>query len=234
MTILPLVVVRDKIPLPQTDKLDFNMKRFKDCVLLCKPGQELEELLNIVRKQCDNVGFRNEINTSFTENDIVLAYVDFREYPVSKIVLHASEDRNGIAIINIVPLSNSGVFELGISTYNAILNRFKEMVFVPIANDLGNLIEEDEEDYTVEDIIPKSYQKLNTWLSFYPLSRHPNDEHRWYDFLIALVENNEHIGSGVLSEYIREKCHWSDKDLYDLELRFESQIDLLEYYNRRR
>lgn len=210
------------------------MKRFKDCILLCKPDQEPKKLLQIVRKQCENVGIQNEINTSFTENDIVLAYVNFREHPVSKIVLHASEDRHGVAILNIVPLAKSGVFELDIPTYNAILNRFKCMVFVPISNDLGNKIEENEEDYTIEEIIPKSFQKLNTWLSFYPLSHHPNDEHRWFDFLIALVENNEHIGSGILSEYISEKYHWSDKDLYNLELRFESQMDLLEYYNERK
>lgn len=210
------------------------MKRFKDCVLLCKPGQELEELLLIVRRQCDNAGIRNEINTSFTENDIVLAYVDFQEYPVSKIVLHASEDHHGVAILNIVPLSNSGVFELGISTYNAILDRFKEMVFVPIAQDLGNSIEEDEEDYTIEDIIPKSYQKLNTWLSFYPLSHHPNDEHRWYDFLIALRKNNENISTSVLKEYIQEKMNWGDKVLLDIEMRYEEQMDLLEYYDERR
>lgn len=210
------------------------MKRFKDCILLCTSGQSPIELLQIVKAECERQGMKAEINTSFAEHDTMGVYIDFEQYPSSKLVLNASEDKNGVAILNIVPLPKSGVSSLEIPLYNQILGEFRDEVYQTIATNSGNIIWENNEEYSIEEIIPKSFPKLQTWLGFYPLSHHPNDEHRWYDFLIALLENNESVGSSVLSEYIKEKHQWSDSDLFDLELRFESQMDLLEYFVDRR
>ena len=210
------------------------MKRFKDCQLVCNPGQTPEELLSIIGTECKKNGICVDFYSSFSGNDTMGAHVDFKGLPASKFVLGASREKNGVAILNIVPLPESGESMLNIQTYNALLDSFCGKVFKTISKMQGNEIEENTEDYSIEEIIPESFQYLNRWLNAYPLSHHPLDEHRWYDFLISLVNANEHVDSNVLSDYIKESYHWSDKELFDLELRYESQLDLLEYYVRRR
>lgn len=210
------------------------MKRYKDCKLVCLPDQNPMELMQLVMDECRKEGLCVEQSTSISDNDTFCVYVDFVDLPASKLVLNASTDKNGVAILNIVPLPKSDVSMLDIPTYNQILDAFSDKVFCPITNTCGNPIEANTEDYSIDNIIPQSFPKLKTWLSFYPLSHHPLDEHRWYDFLIALLKNGERVASSVLSEYIKENYHWADDDLFDLEMRFESQMDLLEYYEKRR
>ena len=210
------------------------MKRFKDCILLCTNGQSPIELLQLVKAECERAGMKAEINTAFAEQDTMGVCVNFEQYPVSKLVLNASDSKNGVAILNIVPLPESQVSMLEIPVYNQILEAFRAKIYQPIADQYGNHIKENTEDYTIQELIPKSFPKLQTWLNMYPQSHHPNDVHRWYDFLIALLSSGEHLGSSVLSEYISENYHWTDKELFDLELRYESQLDLLEYYKEKR
>lgn len=210
------------------------MKRFKDCILLCNDGQNPMDLLRLVKTECEKRGMKADVNTSFAEDDTMGVIVNFEKYPAAKLVLHASDDKNGVAILNVVPLPKSGVSMLEKPVYNQILDEFSKTVFKAIAEKNGNEINENTEDYTIEDIIPKSYATLDRWLNAYPLSHHPNDEHRWYDFLIALHKNNEYVSTGVLSDYVREKKHWSDKDILTMEIRYEDQMELLDYYEERR
>lgn len=206
------------------------MKRFKDCILLCNSGQTPSELLKIVHNKCEELGFFVEASTVVANANIICVDVKFKEFPNARIVLDASEKKGGVEIINIVPLHGSGVSILEIPIYNAILDKFRLTIFDAIVKEKGNKIEELSEDYTIQEIIPKSFEKLNLWLNAFPLSHHPNDEHRWYDFLISIIKNEEDISSDVLCEYIREQKQWSEKDLSNLELRFEDQLELLKYY----
>lgn len=211
-----------------------HMKRFKDCVIFPTQGQSFSELLKIVGNECVNKGIRVDFSSSFFENDTIGAYVDFDGLPASKLVLNASEGKGGVAILNIVPLPKSGCSMLNIPEYNAILDAFVATVFKTIAERSGNMIKMNTEDYTLEEIIPSSFKYLDRWLKCFPLSHHPLDEHRWYDFLISLIKTKERVGSSVLCEYVKEKYDWSENDLYDMEMRFESQMDLLEYYEDNR
>ena len=210
------------------------MKRFKDCKLTCVHGQTSYDLLQLIKSECEMAGLRVENGSAVANSQTLCAYVEFDGYPSSRVILNTYEKGDGVDVVNIVPLKESGVSQLEIPAYNGILDSFRDMIFSRIEKKHGNAIIENTEDYTIKEIIPKSFCKLETWLSFYPLSHHPNDEHRWFDFLIALIDNGERVGASTLSEYIKENHHWSDKDLFDLELRFESQMELLEYYARRR
>lgn len=210
------------------------MKRFKDCLLLSNEGQTPQELLQLVKDECGKTGFKAAFNDGLSGNDTLCVSVDFDGLPVSNVVLYASKDKKGVDIINIIPYPRSGVSRLEIPVYNRILDAFKNKIFCVVAEKDGNKIEENTEDYTIEEIIPKSFFKLSVWLSQFPLSHHPNDEHRWYDFLIALLKNGEYVSTDVLSEYIEENYHWSENDLHDMELKYEGQMDLLEYYEERR
>lgn len=95
-------------------------------------------------------------------------------------------------------------------------------------------IEETSEDYTIEDIIPKSYPAIKRWLDGSPLSGHPHDLHRWYDFVICLHRNEEQISLDTFGKYLKEACKWDDETIDEWELKLESHLDLLEYYDEHR
>lgn len=210
------------------------MKRYKDCALLCLKEQTMEELICIVETICLDKLYKTERRQTCTKDDTLVVFMEKDDLPLSRIILTTSDSERKIVISNIVPDKKSGLSSLDYSTYNKILDVFKADVFLEINKKYKNAIEENQEDYTIQEIIPKSYVYLETWLSFYPLSGHPLDEHRWYDFLIALRNNKEYLSVSDFSKFIQENYNWSKTDLEQFELKFEEQIDLLEYYDEHR
>ena len=103
------------------------------------------------------------------------------------------------------PINDLSITFVKVTFASKILDTFKNDVFCEIKNAHSNEIEETQEDYTIEEIIPKSYNKLIIWLSQYPLSGHPFDEHRWFDFLIALRRNEESLSVSDFSKFIKEE-----------------------------
>lgn len=95
-------------------------------------------------------------------------------------------------------------------------------------------VEETSEEYSIEDIIPKSYPSLRLWLDGYPLSGHPNDLKRWYDFVISLHRNEERLSLDIFGKYLKETSKWDDDTIDNMELKLESHLDLLEYYDEHR
>ena len=54
----------------------------------------------------------------------------------------------------------------------------------------------------------------------------------FYDFVIALHTNHESISLDDFGEYLREEYKWTEDDAYNAELKLESFLDLIEYYDR--
>lgn len=212
------------------------MKRYKNCALLCLKEQTMTELFRVVETFCLKKSYKVEKRQILTKDkdDTLVVFMEKPDLPLSKLVLTTSDSERKIVISNIVPDKKSGLLSLDYSTYNKILDVFKTDVFLEINKEYKNTIEENQEDYTIQEVIPKSYVYLETWLSFYPLSGHPLDEHRWYDFLIALRNNKEYLSVSDFSKFIQENYNWSETDLERFELKFEEQIDLLEYYDEHR
>lgn len=212
------------------------MKRYKNCALLCLKEQTMTELFRVVETVCLKKSYKVEKRQILTKDkdDTLVVFMEKPDLPLSKLVLTTSDSERKIVISNIVPDKKSGLLSLDYSTYNKILDVFKTDVFLEINKEYKNTIEENQEDYTIQEVIPKSYVYLETWLSFYPLSGHPLDEHRWYDFLIALRNNKEYLSVSDFSKFIQENYNWSETDLERFELKFEEQIDLLEYYDEHR
>lgn len=207
------------------------MKRYKECALLCLENQSKEELINIIDEFCERKSYKTEKRQTWTKNDTLVVFINKEELPLSKMILSAPEYENKVLISNIVPTRESGLLSLDYSEYNHILDTFKDDVFVEIKNKYSNIIEENQEDYTIQEIIPKSYKELIKWLNMYPLSGHTLDEHRWYDFLIALKNNKENISVSDFAEFIKENYQWSESDLEKYMFKFEEQTDLLNYYD---
>ncbi len=210
------------------------MKRYKDCAILCIKNQSPHELLDIVMKESQNQGFLIERYSTFNKEDTLAVYIQEEKLPYSRLIVCTDTNKKGVSIINIVPMPESGISHIEYSEYNKILDTFRDKVFYKIKNDNNNIIWENTEEYTIDEVIPHSFSKLNTWLSNYPLSGHPLDERRWYDFVISLHENNENLSIGDFKKYIQEKYNWKEDVVEFFALKLESQLDLLKYYDKHR
>lgn len=213
------------------------MKRYKDCALKCLEKQSTSELLELVENICNNKSYKTEKSRTWVSNDTLVVYMEKESLPLSKLILVIPQNEEKLIISNIIPSMESGMSSLDYSQYNKILDTFKDDVFCEIKNAHSNEIEETQEDYTIKEIIPKSYSKLIAWLrwlSLDPSSRHQLDKRKWFDFLIALRKNEEFLSVSDFSKFIKEEYNWSDTDLSRFELKYEEQIDLLEYYDEHR
>lgn len=210
------------------------MKRFKSCALLCLENQKMTELVELICSICKNKCYDVVKQQTFKKDDTLVVSVNKEKLPLSDLILFVNEEENKVDIINIIPSKKSDIFSLDCSAYNNILDVFKKDVFLEINDINGCEVEENQEDYTIQEIIPKSYEKLNTWLEAFPLSGHPLDERRWFDFLIALRKNRETLSIDDFSKYIQENYNWSKKDIERFEFKYEEQINLLEYYDENR
>ena len=210
------------------------MKRYRDCTILCNQNQKTEQLMLEIKNTIISKGYKAERISSLVNNDTLLVNIQIKGLPASTIVLGAYSEGKGVSILNIVPLPESGVSHIDIETYNKILDVFKEDVFQEIHNRHNNSIETNNEDYTIQEIIPKSFEMLDRWLNGYPLSSHQLDTNRWYDFVIALHNSGESLPLDTLGNYVKERYRWKEEDITKMELRLESHLDLLEYYDNNR
>ena len=208
------------------------MKRYKDCSLQCTPTQNSYDLLNIILQVSEYEGYKVDKYSSLGNNDTLAVYIKEKELIYSRVILCA---KNGfVAIVNIVPMQESGISHIKIRDYNKLLDFFRDKVFKKINKEFGNVIKENTEDYTLSDIIPKSLPVLETWLNNFPLSGHPLDEKRWFDFVIALHRNKEYLPITDFEKYIEEEYEWDSSDVEEFSLKLESQLELLEYYDKHR
>ena len=63
-------------------------------------------------------------------------------------------------------------------------------------------------------------EKLLGWINVHPESWHPNDNERFYEFVFALLKNNESITKTELAEVVIDQKSWKDQEFID---------DFLEY-----
>lgn len=210
------------------------MKRYKDCELMCNEGQYAYELLDLIERISKEKGYNIKRQSTISNKDTLIVYTKAEELPYSRIVLCSLSNEKSIAIVNVIPMPESGTTHIGYETYNKLLDIFKNEVFFYIHEKYLNEIKETSEDYTIEEIIPRSYKKLNTWLSAYPLSSHQYDTNRWYDFIITLHQTREKLSLDDFGKYIRENYNWEEEDIEKMELKLESHLDLLEYYDHNR
>lgn len=210
------------------------MKRYKDCKIISRDGLSVSQILEVVEAAARNKSYKTERNSCLRIDDVVMVYFRKQDLPYSRIIISSSERDNSVYIVNVVPMPESGVSHISIEDYNKILDIFRADVLDGLSEDGKFNIEETSEDYTIEDIIPKSYPALKRWLDGYPLSGHPHDLHRWYDFVICLHRNEEQISLDTFGKYLKEACKWDDETIDEWELKLESHLDLLEYYTEHR
>ena len=164
-------------------------------------------------------------------NDTLAVYIKEQGFPYSRLVMSRFFKEDSISITNIVPMPESGTSHIDCTTYNQMLDLFRANVFRYIKDEYGNEIVENSEDYTIQEIIPTSFDALNTWLNAYPLSGHPLDTKRWNKFVVTLHESGEKLSSDDFEKYIKENYNWEEDTLSKFSIRLESELELLRYYD---
>lgn len=221
------------------------MKRYRDYSIKCNSSKEARELLNTIVEKCktdypnyQTMILKDEIKKSIPSQELnkmnwIISNV--KELPKSQIVLlNPDYENTKVSIVNIVPTKDSGYSHLSEETYNKILEHFVEEVINDICTDNSKYkIETKSEDYEFKDLIPNSFNKLNKWINAFPLSTHPNDTKRWFNFVISLHQNkdNEDFSIADFKKWIEETKKWDEEVVIDFSIKLEEELDLLEYYD---
>lgn len=203
------------------------MERYIDYKIKSGKSEDLSALWGKIRN-ADYSGGPFSVSSEKTFNDDTLVIIcKLPEYPKSRLIIgKSSED---ISILNVVPTKESGIYELSKEEYNYILKSFVERIITPLLEIYtGFSVDETPSTYCMEDLIPQSYDKLHLWISNSPLSHHTFDTERWFDFLIALVDNGEELSSENLEKYLCEQ-NWDEDDIQSQTLKYEEEIELLLY-----
>lgn len=207
------------------------MKRYKDCKIISSEGLPASQMLKVVEDAARAHSYKTERNSCLRIDDVLMVYFRKPDLPYSRIIVSSSGRDNTLYIVNVIPMPESGVSHITIEVYNKILDTFRLDVLDDLCKDGKFKIEETSEDYSIENVIPKSYSALKHWLDGFPLSGHPYDLKRWYNFVISLHRNGEQLSLDTFGKYLKEACKWDDDTIDEYELKLESHLDLLEYYD---
>lgn len=213
-----------------------KMKRFKDITIHCGcDSVALQEMVNI-ENACviPEFKFDEEIEKMYEPDDkMAHILVTIEGLPQAILLLWVNE--GNIEVINIVPYCTS-VFRLGVDDYNTIVDTFKSKIILPVINNKYD-ISETSGEYTLQEVIPQSYQSLIHWSNNpgAPLSpfSHQLDLEMWFEFLCQLIRNGESLSTGQLEQWLRVEKGWPEEVVEETILKFEEEIDLLDYYVNR-
>ena len=210
------------------------MRKYKDLIVHC--GSDESALLELVaiEEKCNAQPFSysEEVEKMYQTNDHLLhILVEMPETPTAILLVFANDAK--IKVINIVPFQHS-CDHIEKDIYNHIVDTFNDMVITPLFSEKYN-IDCTKEEVLIQDIIPKSFQKLTRWTHCPGAPDHPFvhqfDLELWFDFLCALHTNGEELSSGDLEQWLQEDKGWDEDVVTDTIIRYETERDLLNYYD---
>lgn len=210
------------------------MKKFKELIVKCNNHSNAIACLSEVGNKCQQspFGYSEEIEKLYEQNDkLDHIHVTLDGVPEAILLLYVSEDK--LKVINIVPFNHS-CDQIEMDDYNRIVSEFEKMIIRPLFEGRYPIISTKEE-ITMQEIIPNSFKSLNSWVHSpgapqRPFS-HQFDLERWFNFLCTLHINGEELTSGELEQWLTEECHWSEDIVEQTIIRYETERDLLGYYD---
>lgn len=212
------------------------MKRYKKLTIVCgNDANAIKELVNI-ENACVIPEFKyDEEIEKLYEPDDKMAHILVSIDDLPKAILLAWANEGNIKIINIVPYNRS-VFRIEVDVYNAIIDEFYSKIVRPIIRE-RYIVEITSGEYSLQEIIPNSFNALVRWTKSpgapnAPFS-HQFDLERWFEFLSQMTRNHETMESGQLEQWLREELKWPENVIEETILKYEEEIDLLDYYENR-
>lgn len=202
------------------------MKRYRDYKIKCSSKEEAMRIFEEIKNKYNkDVTISKEINN----NKILQFKIKVNNYPECRIVI-SLKDTN-IAIINIVPTIESGEFYIDENTYSDIIDNFDNVLRNEINVD-ANKIETNSKEFEIENVLDKeTFEKLDLWINAWPLSFHPNDMQRWYDFVISLHRSKSSLSISMFEEWLREKKEWDESNINIFSSKLDDELELLDRYN---
>lgn len=211
------------------------MKKLKDLIIHTGTESEALDALVKVENYCLKAPFEwnEEFEKQYMPDDkMAHILVKLQRVPQSVLLLWVNEAK--LSVINVVPYSDD-TFKLTKDQYNHIVDEFEQQVIYPLF-DGKYRIEKTPDEVNIQEIIPQSFESLSRWVTCPGAPNnpfiHPNDLELWFEFLCQLRRTNEHLSSGDLDLWLREDNNWSEEVVEDTIIRYETETELLEYYDR--
>lgn len=212
------------------------MKRYKDIVIDCSDSKTAIKELDSIKNACILPEFTHneELEKMYAPDDnMAHILVDIIGLPKAVISVWANDSK--IKVINIVPFKGS-VSQIEVDIYNQMIDCFYTKILKPVFINRYK-INISSDDYTLKEIIPKSFEALNRWTSCpgapgSPFS-HPSDLELWFEFLCQMTINREELFSDQLEQWLREEKSWPDDIIHETILKYEEEMYLLKYYDNR-
>jgi hypothetical protein len=134
-------------------------------------------------------------------------------------------------VSNIVPKE---VQRLSMDEYNAMLVEFHDNFISPVVDEIGFSVTLTSNNQTIEDwVSAESAAKLRSFSGLANKSTgssHPNDEERWFDFIVSIVVNQEKLDTLLLRRWLIEEERWHEDIADNLAVEFSQGVRLLQYY----
>lgn len=208
------------------------MQRFRTITIQCENEKAAKQMLEAIKQSCNKPPFVYENETAQYKDDTTIRIVS--TYPnTTEAVIIVYVMGSVVKVGNVIPHKKS-VFRIDKNEFNTIVAAFKEQVIDKIVSE--DKVDFPPGDYTMESLIPKSFQQIDRWVKTSgapndPFS-HPCDLNRWFDFVIALVLNDErkYLSSGDLGQWLEEQ-RWEEEIIEEAILHYEHDTELLDYYH---
>jgi hypothetical protein len=143
----------------------------------------------------------------------------------------AHRSPNELYVSNIVPKSYQGQFSY--DDYNAILLEFYNRFAFPVATERHLRVELSSGDVDLETwLSPTAAKALRLFSQKANKSTgasHPEDQKRWYAFVILADKENAHLDASTLARWLREEAGWAESIASELAGEYEQARSLLAY-----
>lgn len=212
------------------------MKKYKDLTIQCGSFENAQKGLVSIGEKCKHSPFSysEEVEKQYMANDKMNhILVELPDTPAAVMLVFASD--NELKVLNIVPYNHS-CDHIEKDVYNHIVDVFNETIIRPLFDGKYPIVCTKDE-LSIKELIPLSYDALYRWTNCpgAPNSpfTHQFDLERWFDFLCQLHTNGEKLSSGDLEQWLAEDNGWDEDVVTDAIIRYETERDLLNYYDSR-
>jgi hypothetical protein len=138
---------------------------------------------------------------------------------------------NELYVSNVIPRNFEGQFLY--SDYNTILSEFYDRFAFPTAREQRLPIELSSDEVGLEDwLSPAAAKALRLFSDKANKSTgasHPEDQKRWYRFLILADREKVRLDASTLARWLREEEGWADSVASELAGQYEEARSLLAY-----
>jgi len=212
------------------------MKDFKD-LEFCGPNKALRELpeklaVHLPRGWARSLELEDHIHQSEDDPMYVFTCDSSPSRAAAGVFLaFKNEDPGTLYVSNIVP-SKPG--SLSFDEYNCILDEFAS-ASSSIADQLGVKMRTAGGVLRIEDYVSslalEKLRRFSVTTNRSTGTAHPDDEARWFDFVVACHKEGSTLDSSDLHRWLTEEESWQDAEASDLVIEYESARSLLRYYD---